>query len=66
MYMGMVVLMLCQIWCMYGVAHAYRQVDASDKQAMKKMGSKLVNQITDIVKLILCNLDRLTRKKINT
>ena len=47
-------------------SNPYRQVDASDKQAMKKMRSKMVNQITDIVKLVLCNLDRLTRKKINT
>lgn len=45
---------------------AFRQVRAGDKLAVKKMRSKLINQITDIVKLIRSNLDRLTRKEIST
>ena len=57
---------MSQIWSTYEVEDAFRQVRAGDKLAVKKMRSKLINQITDIVKLIRSNLDRLTRKEIST
>ena len=65
-YIGMCVLMVSQIWWTYEVEDAFRQVRAGNKLAMKQFRQKLVNQITDIVAMIRSNLDRQTRKKINT
>ncbi|KAH0806962.1 dynein heavy chain 10, axonemal-like [Histomonas meleagridis] len=65
-YIGMVVLMVSQIWWTYEVEESFRQVRSGNKLAMKEMRTKMINQINDIVKLIRSNLDKLTRKKINT
>lgn len=65
-YIGMCVLMVSQIWWTYEVEDSFRQVRTGNKQAMKEMRSKLVKQLTDIVALVRSDIDRLSRKKINT
>jgi dynein heavy chain len=63
---GMVALAGSQIWWTWSVEDVFRRVKEGNKHAMKDEAAKETRELADLVSLVRQDIDRLTRKKINT
>jgi len=64
--LGMTGLVGSQIWWTWEVEDTFRQVADGNKYAMKDLEQRLTGQLNDLVAMVRADLDKITRKKVNT